>query len=305
MKYCPACRSQYTDATLRFCLQDGAVLQDGDAKQSTIDTVSFSDPVTADNILRTEELNLYSPPNNQSKTQKWSPEPPKSALRRESETKKSKSSAKIWLAIFPLVLAIAGIGFGGWFYLKNQTNPPLQATNPADSATPETAAQTPPANTSDSTSKVVLANINQPANSNSESSSISGSEAAKKEIADAVELWRQSLEARKVPDYLSRYAEKADYFDKSDAGITEIRAAAQKMFDTYSDIDINLSNVRVAVDPEGTRATAVFDKEWSYHAAKDYDLLEGKARTKLRFQRNGKDWKIISEKYQKIYYMEN
>lgn len=301
MKYCPACRSQYTDATLRFCLQDGAVLQDGEAKQSTIDTVSFSDPVTADNILRTEELNFYSPPSNQSKTQKWNPEPPKSALRREPEVKKTRSSPKIWLAVFPLLLAIAGAGLGGWFYLKNQTDQPLQSTNPADSATPETAAQTtPPASNS---SKAILDDLSEPADSNTEPSSTSGSEDAKKEIADVVERWRQSIEARKVPDYLSKYAEKADYFEKTGATAAEIRIEAQKMFETYSDIDINLSNVRVAVDPGGSQATAVFDKEWSYQT--DKDLLEGKARTKLRFQKNGKDWKITGEKYQKIYYMEN
>lgn len=301
MKYCPVCRSQYSDVTLRFCLQDGTVLQvSGEAKQSTIDTVSFSDPITADNILKTEELNLFAPPNEQGKTQKWNPAPPKSALRREPEIKKSKSSAKILLAVFSAVLMIAAVGAGGWFYLKNQTDSSVQVTNPANSAIPEIAAQTPPANNS---SKAVLDELSEPSDSNSEPSSTSGSEDAKKEIADAVERWRQSIEARKVPDYLSKYAEKADYFDKPAATAAEIRTEAQKMFDTYSDIDINLSNVRVAVDPGGTQATAVFDKEWSYQTQKD--LLEGKARTKLRFQKNGKEWKITAEKYQKIYYMEN
>jgi ketosteroid isomerase-like protein len=302
MKYCPACRSQYTDPTLRFCLQDGAILHVGEAKQtaakqSTIDTVSFSDPITADNILQTAELNLYAPPKDPDK-----PRPPQPA-RPRSETKKKKSSAKLWLAVFPAVLVPAVIGFGGWSYLRSQNRQTVQATAPANTSTPEITRQAPPADLSGAASQTVAAN--QPANSNSEPPATAGSEAVKKEIADAVELWRQALEARKVPDYLSKYAEKADYFDKTGAGSAEIRREAQKMFDTYSDIDINLTNVRVAVDPEGSRATAVFDKEWSYHAAKDQDLSEGKARTKLRFQKTGSEWKIISEKYQKVYYTEN
>jgi len=300
MKYCPACRSQYTDATLRFCLQDGTILRDSEVKQSTIDTVSFSDPVTADNILKTAEMKIHSPLNNQGKTpgnldktRKWRPDPPKTALRQEP--KKSKSSRMVLVAVFPALLAIVATGLGGWIYLKNQNREPVRF---ADAATPEIAQTTPPAN--NSTSNTVLNEVNEPSNSNSE---LSGSEIAKKEIADAVELWRQTIEARKVPDYLSRYAEKVDYFDKTGASTTEIRTEAQKMFNTYDDIDINLTNVRVAVDPGGTQGTAVFDKEWSYHTAKD--LLEGKARYKLRFQKNGKEWKIFSEKYQKIYYMEN
>jgi ketosteroid isomerase-like protein len=291
MRYCPACRSQYSDVTLRFCLQDGAALQDSEVKQSTIDTVSFSDPVTADNILKTAEMKLHSPPENQDKTRKWRPDPPKTALRQE--TKKSKSSRMAWAAVFPALLAIVAIGLGGWIYLKNQNKEPVRF---AAAATPEIAQTTPPANTP----KTVLNEVSEPSNSNSE---LSGSGIAKKEIADAVELWRQAIETRKVPDYLSRYAEKVDYFSKTGAGSAEIRIEAQKMFDTYDDIDIILTNVRVAVDPDGTQGTAVFDKEWSYHTAKD--LREGKARYKLRFQKNGKDWKITSEKYQKIYYMED
>jgi ketosteroid isomerase-like protein len=298
MKYCPACRSQYSDDTLRFCLQDGAALQTSEVKQSTIDTISFSDPVTADNILKTAEMKLYSlpdnqdkTPSNQDKTRKWSPAAPKSALRQEP--KKPKSSAKIWLTVFPSLLAIVAVGLGGWIYLKNQNK---ESVRFADAATPEIAQTTPPANNS----KAVLNEASQPSNSNSE---LSGSETAKREIADAVELWRQAMEARKVPDYLSRYAEKVDYFDKTCASTTEIRTEAQKMFDTYDDIDINLTNVRVAVDADGKQGTAVFEKEWSYHTAKD--LLEGKARAKLRFQKNGSEWKIFSEKYQKIYYTQN
>jgi ketosteroid isomerase-like protein len=296
MKFCPACRSQYTDVTLRFCLQDGAALRDGEVKQSTIETVSFNDPITADNLLRTEELNLFSPPKNADKTRKWSPAPPKSALRQE--TKKAKSSAKIWLAIFPALLLIGGAGFGGWFYLKDQDRPAAQSVSPADASTPEITQKALLANTS---SNIVSNETDERTNSNSEPSN--NPEDAKKEIADAVELWRQAVEARKVPDYLSRYAEKVDYFDKTGATATEIRTEAQKMFNTYDDIDLTLTNVRVAVDPGGKQGTAVFDKEWSYHTAKD--LLEGKARYKLRFQKNGNEWKIFSEKYQKIYYMEN
>lgn len=299
MRHCPACRSQYTDPTLRFCLQDGAPLGDGEeTKQSSIDTISFGDPLTADNILKTEDLDLYAPKSDSGKTRAWKPEPPKSALRREAEIKGAKSSAKVLLMAFGALFVLAVAGGGGWFYLKTHNSSSAQLTN---SSSPEASAQTPPAN--NSSTKAVLDELSARANSNADPSTSSGSEDVKKEIGAVIELWKKALEARKLPDYLSRYAEKVDYFDKSGANSAEIRTEAQKMFDAYSEIEITLTNVRVAVDAGGTQATAVFDKEWSFETPTD--LLEGKAHTKLRFQKNGADWKITSEKYQKIYYMEN
>lgn len=297
MKYCPNCRNQYVDDTLRFCLQDGTVLHDAvETKQSTIDTVAFSDPLTASSILKTEDLNLYAPKSDAVKTRAWKPDAPKSALRQTSKPAKSSSLAKTFLVSFGALFALAAAGLGGWFYFNNQ-NKPVQIVKSADAATPENL----PAN--NSSSKVILDDLSAPTNSNSELPPNSGSEDAKKEVAAAIELWKKATESRKLPDYLSRYAEKVDYFDKSGAGAPEIRTEAQKMFDAYSEIEITLTNVRVAVDAGGTQATAVFDKEWSYETPND--LLEGKAHTKLRFQKNGADWKITSEKYQKIYYMEN
>lgn len=297
MKFCPACRSQYTDATLRFCLQDGAILQDEEVKQSAVETVAFSQPVTAGNILKTEELNLYAPKKDAEKTRAWRPDPPKSALRRE-EAKNTKSSGKIWLAVFGVLLVVAaGAGFGGWLYLQNQNKRAAESVKPADDSSPEIAQNTPAAN--NSSSNVVLDELNGQTNSNSSS----GAEDVKREIAAIIELWKKSAEAKKLPDFLSRYAEKVDYFDKSGASLADVRADAQKIFDAYSEIEITLTNLRVAVDADGTQATAVFDKEWSYET--DKDLLESKAHTKLRFQKIGGEWKITGEKYQKIYYMEN
>src|SRR5262245_54648085 len=54
MKRCPKCNSQYSDATLSFCLQDGTPLVD--VKQSSVDTVAFARPVTAEKIAKTEDF---------------------------------------------------------------------------------------------------------------------------------------------------------------------------------------------------------------------------------------------------------
>jgi len=299
MKHCPVCRSQYTDLTLRFCLQDGATLEDdAETRQSTIDTVAFSQPLTAQNILKTEELNLYAPKKESNKTRAWRPEPPKSALREEAKKPKSTSSSKIRLLVLPALLVLAGGVAGGWFYLQNQNNQTAaQTVKPANLSTPEAARSDQPA--ANTASKAVLDDLSAETDSPNET----GADDSKKEVAQTIELWKKAAEARNLPDYLSRYAEKVDYFDKTGASLADVRAEAQKTFGAYSEIEITLTNLRVAVDEGGTQATAVFDKEWSYET--DKDLTDGKAHVKLRFQKIGADWKIVSEKYQKIYYMEN
>src|SRR5688572_29288323 len=65
MKYCPSCLNQYTDLTLKFCLQDGTPLSAmPERKQSTIDTVAFSQPVTAASFLQTSDFRIEQPPQN-------------------------------------------------------------------------------------------------------------------------------------------------------------------------------------------------------------------------------------------------
>src|SRR5260221_11788094 len=95
------------------------------------------------------------------------------------------------------------------------------------------------------------------------------------------------------------YGKKVDYFEKQGIAKREVKVKIQKIFDEYSEIDLEITNVEVAVDAQGDAATAVFDKEWSYEAKPK--LTEGKAHTKLHFRKVGAAWKIVAEEYLKIY----
>lgn len=278
------------------------MLQTPELKQSQIDTVAFSNPATAPHIRLTEEMNLYAPPAPEPAPAAapvpppvQHPEPPSMPTAVPPwETNKNGAPARLWLTVGPVLLAVAAAAFGGWYYFKNQEKRPAQSENLAVVSTPA-AAPSPSAEPSKPATKGGWTESDSPANA--------GSEDAKKEIAALVESWRKAAEARKVTDYLGHYADKIDYFDKETATPADVRAEMQKVFDKYKSVEVTLTDVRVAVNADDTAATAVFDKEWSYET--DKDLSEGKAHTRLQFEKKGTEWKIVGETYQRVYYMEN
>lgn len=282
MKYCPSCLNQYTDLTLKFCLQDGTPLSAmPERKQSTIDTVAFSQPITVGSFVPTSDFRVEQPPQNRTQQN----------IRPESVPKAKRSSkALVALAVvIPLLtLSVAGVA-SGWYLLKDrlaamserrerQDDQSTVAPVPVASVVPETIkADDPPPSTN--------------------------AEAVKAEIANLVEQWKGLNEGHNADKLAQMYGEKVDYLGKTGVTNAEIRLTLQKAFDAYSEIDLNITNLSIAVDAEASAATALFDNEWTYEASPK--LSSGKAHTKLHFQRAGSEWKIASERQLKIYYKEN
>ena len=282
MKYCPSCLNQYTDLTLKFCLQDGTPLSAmPERKQSTIDTVAFSQPVTAASFLPTSDFRIEQPPQNRTQQNIKPDAVPKA---------KRTSKALVALAVIVPVLTLSGAGVAsGWFLLKDRLNAMSEKTE----ASQDDQAASAPVPVASAVPETIKAN--DPASTDAE--------AIKAEITNALEQWKDLTEGHNAEKLSQMYGEKVDYLGTTGVSNAEIRATVQKLFDAYSDIDLQISNLSVAVDSEGQAATAIFDNEWDYEASPK--LSSGKAHTKLHFQRAGSDWKIVSERQLKIYYKEN
>ncbi|MCC6329659.1 MAG: hypothetical protein IT174_14175 [Acidobacteria bacterium] len=286
MKYCPSCLSQYSDLTLKFCLQDGTPLSALPVKQSTIETVAFSQPLTVQNLQPTGEFKDSS-----IDRRLTSPELCVARL-------KPRSSGKGLIAggiIFAILVTVAAGGVAGWVYLSKRPGVARDQKVSISEAEPNTAAGKPEVQTD------VSKNLKPDPDANSESSA--DIETVKKEIAVLIENWKDLIEGRNAEKLSRMYGEKVEYKDKNGVTGAELKAEMQKTFDAYSMIEIVISNLLIAVDAEGDAATALFDKEWSYEASPK--LNEGKSHTKLHFRKIGNEWSIVTEKDLKIYYIED
>lgn len=251
-------------------------------KQSSIDTVAFSQPVTAQNILPTQDLRVAAPATNQTQQN----------VRIVPQVRRSSSKGLIAVAvIFPILFLMAAGGGGVWLYVsskRNAVNEERHASTAIEEKKPD---QTKADLTEPRTETPAQASENVDA------------DAAKREVADLVEHWKDLTEGHNAEKLSKLYGEKVDYLGESGVSAEAIKAELQKKFDAYSEIDIEITNLTVAVDSEVTAATALFDEEWSYVASPK--LSEGKAHMKLHLQKAGKDWKIVTEKQLKVYYTEN
>lgn len=290
MKYCPLCESQYSDETLRFCLQDGTTLT-SNVRQSSIDTVAFSNPLTIEKFQQTEEMRVNFPNQTQNRV-----EPVFVAPTIQTQTKHNKSLRMFWTVGLPVLVVFGAFGLGSWFYLNKQ-NQALKRNSEEKVVVQNPVEKNLLANTSIAPAETAAENPKQPEATNSENNE------AKKEVTDFINSWKKAFESRNLADFTAKYAEKVDYYEKSQTDLKEIRNEIQKTFTDYKEIEITLNNIRIAVDNEDDKATAVFDKEWSFET--DKDLSEGKAHIKLQFQKNGAEWKIVSEQNLKTYYTEN
>jgi ketosteroid isomerase-like protein len=285
MKYCPSCLNQYTDLTLKFCLQDGTPLSAmPEKKQSTIDTVAFSQPVTAASFLpNTSDFKIEQPPQNRTQ-QNIRPD----AVPKAKRT--SKALVALAVVVPVLTLSVAGVA-SGWFLLKDRLNAMSEQKQLKQEEDQSASAPIPVAS---AVPEAIKAN---------DPSASADAEAIKTEITNAVKQWKDLTEGHNAEKLSQMYGEKVDYLGTTGVTNAEVRATVQKLFDAYSDIDLQITNLSVAVDAEGQAATAIFDNEWDYEASPK--LSSGKAHTKLHFQRAGSQWKIVSERQLKIYYKEN
>jgi predicted Zn-dependent peptidase len=125
----------------------------------------------------------------------------------------------------------------------------------------------------------------------------------KKEVADVIEAWRKTLEARVSDESIKFYADKLDGY-YGDAGKTRdtVRAEHAKTFAKFETMKIELSKISVKPETE-TSATAIFDKRWQYRGKEMTST--GAAQQAMRLVKTDGKWLIVAEKDLLIYQMSN
>lgn len=128
--------------------------------------------------------------------------------------------------------------------------------------------------------------------------------AVRDQVAKTLQGWADSTNERDIDAHMSYYADTLEtYYLTQNVSSARVRADRERAFSTYSDIDVELTNIHVTPDPTNlARATATFDKTWTFEG--DEKTSNGSVQQKIWFQKTNGRWLITGEKDLQVYYKE-
>lgn len=268
MKICPNCDTRYTDETLQYCLQDGTRLQNADLSLVGPE----NDPET---IVRSRQEDISA----------------RSAVRRP------RTGLIVLLTAFVTAVLLVLGGVGAWLLFRANSNAGMTNNSRIDNATP-----TPDHSPSPTTSPTANANSgNTNVAANGTTPDPAAAARARREITNFLGRWKSATESKDVDSYVDQYADKVAYYNNPSASRAEVQNDKRRAFARYDHIDIQISNINTAVDPDGETAVTTFDKEWEFVGEKE---SHGKVRSELRLRKIDGNWKIVGEHDQKVYYVD-
>jgi hypothetical protein len=296
MKICPKCQNTYTDDNLQFCLQDGNPLSVTSSTSQLPTETWGGEPET---VIRSDRqpirFDLQNQPAQTTPPQNFTTTPQTNL----QPAPKSKAWIFLLLGLF-FILVVGGLGaVGVWFYL-NQKPPVVQNnTNTGSNTTPNSNSNS---NTIDNTNANSMPTVTPTPKPTLKPAEI---ESAKKEAESVLYGWKSAAEDHNLDTNLSNYADTVDYYKGGKINKSKLKASKEPAYKKYDSINIDISNMKVAVDPTGEKATITFDKEWDFSGVdKDNNDLvnRGKVQQQVILSKINGKWKIVSEKDMKVYY---
>jgi hypothetical protein len=287
MKVCPSCKTQYTDDSLAYCLQDGTPLVPAEIPQAT--AILPETETVIRNRERPPEVTSF----RQSKVPRISPPP----TTRRSQTPFVIALLAGGLLVFGVIIAL-GVG---WVLLHpkpaaNNTalNNRLTGNNSsANNSSNSFASPTP------SPSPSVKTNLNIALPTTSPSLNTTNSSDAR-EVASVIENWRNAITSLDSNSLMENYADTVDYYRRGSVSADFVRNDKLRAFNRFTTIQVTITNLSISVEPSGDRATAEFDKAWVFRGDR---TVTGKTRSQLRFSKINGRWLITGEKDLSVYYV--
>ncbi|HVG33893.1 MAG TPA: hypothetical protein VM911_12470 [Pyrinomonadaceae bacterium] len=303
MKRCPTCQSTYTDDSLRFCLQDGTALVNASRSEGAggptipdqektllINSAGRGgeEPPPTEILPSPPMPTLVAPRPHVTAPQQ--PRPTATGPKDATTAQGAKNNAlviPITIALTVLVLALAGIG--AWLLFGNRESGRTGNVNANRTTTSQTPAASPAATST-------------PAATPSPSPSPVNVAVLRKEVMEALNGWAQSSMERDIDAQMSYYADTLDiYYTKTNVSASVVRADRERAYETFSTLDIELSNVQITPDTTGERANALIDKTWNFEG--EEKASSGSVQQEIRLAKRDGRWLIIGEKDVQVYYV--
>jgi len=290
MKTCPNCHTQYTDDSLRFCLQDGSPLDSLDEAE----TVVRQSSVPSHSRENVRNLPYAGQIDQESEVRRVSNPPPPG--------QKKSSTALVVIITALLTVVVVAVGLGAWFFSRRSDSKITKETgtsannsltaNPRNSTIPISPTRSSDSNAANSSDEVMPVN---PAINKVDRERIS------REVSGIIDEWESASESGDVDSLMGNYAGTLDYYNTPGARSDAVRRDKQRSFAQYDSIDFDISNVSITTNSSGDTATAVFDKEWNFEGAKN---SAGKVRSQLQLRKEKGKWVITGERDLKVYYID-
>lgn len=336
MKICPSCRRTYNDIDLRFCMQDGSLLQN-------VETTADDDLSDAPTVVRRDERTEILPPSEPVRRQEIPVAPPTTTVPRTAPnlpaptfqaTPEPKSNTnKIVLLSVLGTLALVTLGGLAWFGLSGRNKADVAETNVnvnvantrSANVRANTNANANASNANSNSNSNSNSNVNTNANADANNintnsgifSGINGNISStpaptpkptiapqqarqiREELDDSIEHWRNTSQSKNIDDLLTEYAPTVDYYSGGKISSAQVRTDKQKAFNDYEVVEFDITNVKVTPDASGEKAVVTFDKEWNFE--NDVRYNRGKVMQQLIYERIKGEWKITGERDLKVY----
>lgn len=279
MKYCPTCRTNYTDNNLQFCLQDGTQL------------VADEPETVVRNPLRIDINQTSQQPDFAQQQSAFQVQP-------QPEPAKSKTGLIILATAIAALLVFGIAGFGAWLYFSKQTPQIAQNTNNGTNLNTgnNANANTANANTTANT------NVSTPTPTPKPTLKPQEITAVKKEVEGVITNWKEAAEGFDLDGNVNNYADTVDYYKGGKIPRSKVKTNKAPAYSTYDTISVTITNMKVTPDPGGEKVTAVFDKEWDF--ANEEKVNRGQVQQQLTFIKSNGKWKISAEKDLKVYWVD-
>lgn len=300
MKRCPTCQTVYADDTLIFCLQDGATLlsEEASTPPASYDphaTLRVSSSQSHRNSAQTEILDAHSQQTERmpQTADTVGHEPRATAQNSFSGTRPPKTNTPlvVGLTVVATLILVALGGVGAWFFFRsdpappqpNQNTPPVVNGNTSGSASPN-------------------ANSVKPSPASSPTPAQVDAAAVREQVTAALNGWTAASRARDLDKHMSFYADTLDtYYNASNVSSSRVRSDRARAYQIYNTLDVELSDIKVTPDPAGDKATATFDKTWTFEGDEKYS--SGSVHQKIWLAKLGGRWRITGEKDLQVYYV--
>ena len=117
---------------------------------------------------------------------------------------------------------------------------------------------------------------------------------------DTLNRWVAAIKARDLDAHMSYYADTLDtYYKSTNVSASQVREERMRAYERYSELNVQLSNINIMPGPSGTRATAIFDKTWTFSGER---YSSGSVQQQIWLEKRDGRWLITGEKDLQVYY---